>query len=278
MVPPSPLICFRDGSLFGPEGSGSIDRMHIAQVGYDYLPDDNYNLAHTFSKEGDKFGYLYDFGDKWFHDIEVEHICSPEESNGEVVIIDGEGMCPGENMDGSWKYVENTKILNDGTPSEKLAKKREILQSPNYNDYKKSASQFNHKSFDLPLAISRLSAALGSSASVSSGAKVYHMPIMSGAEEIARGMHVKRGQKVEQKWDEENGGFWQETTSSTRDRRAEAVCAACGNSAGMQLKACSGCKQVLYCSRQHQYEHWKNGHKQQCSRKFSDKEKSAGSK
>jgi hypothetical protein len=28
-------------------------------------------LAHLFSKEGDKIGYLYDFGDKWYHVIEV---------------------------------------------------------------------------------------------------------------------------------------------------------------------------------------------------------------
>lgn len=30
-----------------------------------------YKLAHLFGKEGDKIGYLYDFGDKWYHVIEV---------------------------------------------------------------------------------------------------------------------------------------------------------------------------------------------------------------
>jgi len=30
-----------------------------------------YKLAHLFGKEGDQIGYLYDFGDKWYHLIEV---------------------------------------------------------------------------------------------------------------------------------------------------------------------------------------------------------------
>lgn len=28
-------------------------------------------LAQLYAKEGDQIGYLYDFGDKWFHEIEV---------------------------------------------------------------------------------------------------------------------------------------------------------------------------------------------------------------
>lgn len=30
-------------------------------------------LAHLFAKEGDKIGYLYDFGDRWYHEIEVRY-------------------------------------------------------------------------------------------------------------------------------------------------------------------------------------------------------------
>jgi len=105
-----------------------VDRTHVAQIGYQYLPDDKYVLtlptmtvsnqshrykfAHLFSKEGDKIGYLYDFGDKWYHNIvvcqfevmlifsnamilQVEKILSSEQSNGAIEIIDGKGMCPG---------------------------------------------------------------------------------------------------------------------------------------------------------------------------------------
>jgi len=30
-----------------------------------------YKLAHLFGKEEDQIGYLYDFGDRWYHTIEV---------------------------------------------------------------------------------------------------------------------------------------------------------------------------------------------------------------
>lgn len=30
-----------------------------------------YKLAHLFGKVGDRIGYLYDYGDKWYHKIEV---------------------------------------------------------------------------------------------------------------------------------------------------------------------------------------------------------------
>lgn len=33
-----------------------------------------YMLAHVFSKEGDTIGYLYDFGDKWYHEVVVRQL------------------------------------------------------------------------------------------------------------------------------------------------------------------------------------------------------------
>lgn len=42
-------------------------RIHI----YQSMNLCRYKLAHLFGKEGDKIGYLYDFGDKWYHEIEV---------------------------------------------------------------------------------------------------------------------------------------------------------------------------------------------------------------
>ncbi len=34
-------------------------------------------LAHAFGKEGDKIGYLYDFGDKWDHTLVVSEVDEP---------------------------------------------------------------------------------------------------------------------------------------------------------------------------------------------------------
>ncbi|KAG0701206.1 hypothetical protein DFH29DRAFT_876028 [Suillus ampliporus] len=72
-------------------------------------------------------------------------------------------------------------------------------------------------------------------------------------------------------WDHENHGYWQETTSSTKDKRSQSACAACGKPGGQDLKTCSGCRAILYCSPEHQKAHWKDVHKKQCSRKYLKK-------
>lgn len=70
-------------------------------------------LAHIFAKEGDVMGYLYDFGDKWTHEIvvridesalamevlicsvQVETILPLGDSDGHAEVLAAEGMCPG---------------------------------------------------------------------------------------------------------------------------------------------------------------------------------------
>jgi len=53
------------------------------------------------------------------------------------------------------------------------------------------------------------------------------------------------------------------------------VCAFCsqGPSAQKKLRKCSGCNIMLYCSKQCQTKHWKNGHKKTCSKRGSKKNK-----
>ncbi|KAH9481335.1 hypothetical protein JR316_0005857 [Psilocybe cubensis] len=211
--------------MFGPEGSGSIDQVHIAQVGYKYLSDNMYKLAHLFGKAGDQIGYLYDYGDKWYHRIEIVKIIPQEESSGSVEVIEGKGMCPGE-------------------------MKREILATPNYNSFGKPPSLVDPAVFDLDAAKARVAEALSSTTSVRSGAKKFHMPIMPGAEHIINQMdqqHLKKGQTIVNSHDMENYGFWNETVSTKRDARKEAVCGFCGKPASseVQLKACAGCQQVI---------------------------------
>ncbi|THV01996.1 hypothetical protein K435DRAFT_654291 [Dendrothele bispora CBS 962.96] len=101
---------YRDGSLYGPKDANSVDCVtYRSLVGCQWLPDDEYMLAHLFTSEGQTIGYLYDFGDKWSHEIVVEKILPVDESDGHVEIIAGGGMCPGENMQGTYHYQDFLK-------------------------------------------------------------------------------------------------------------------------------------------------------------------------
>lgn len=78
----------------------------------------SYSIYHLFEKEGDRFEYMYDFGDHFRHTIvvrysihisvdafqelfltptvaKVEKVVPEEESDGQVRILGGGGMCPG---------------------------------------------------------------------------------------------------------------------------------------------------------------------------------------
>jgi hypothetical protein len=125
--------------------------------------------------------------------------------------------------------------------------KREILECPNYKDFRKPPALFDPATFDLDAASNRLTTALASTNSVRSGAKKFTVP-MAGAEanslrERMEKIHLKEGQSIKQDW--ETNGFWEETKSDIKDKRRETVCAACGKPGGSELKTCSGCRQIL---------------------------------
>ncbi|KZT33935.1 hypothetical protein SISSUDRAFT_362775 [Sistotremastrum suecicum HHB10207 ss-3] len=90
-----------DGASFGPRGCSTIDMMYRNGVCYEFLPADDYVLAHLARKKGDVFEYFYDFGDHWYHRIEVEEIIPRDQSDGAVVVLGGNAMCPPENARGN---------------------------------------------------------------------------------------------------------------------------------------------------------------------------------
>ncbi|ESK93431.1 plasmid p 4b orf-3 family protein [Moniliophthora roreri MCA 2997] len=107
---PISLPTIKTDRLYGPKDANSVDCItYRNHVGCKWLPDDEYMLAHLFASEGQKIGYLYDFGDKWYHKIVVEKILLVERSDGQVEVITGGGMCPGENMKGPHNYCEFLK-------------------------------------------------------------------------------------------------------------------------------------------------------------------------
>lgn len=59
------------------------------------------------------FTYIYDFGDGWEHQIELEQIIPTQQDLHSVILIDGERACPPENVGGIPGYEEFLLIIND---------------------------------------------------------------------------------------------------------------------------------------------------------------------
>ena len=70
-----------------------------------------YRLGGLIKQKGRTFRYLYDFGDGWIHDIELEKIT--DEDVKEAVCLAGKGTCPPEDCGGPWGYEELKEILSD---------------------------------------------------------------------------------------------------------------------------------------------------------------------
>jgi hypothetical protein len=71
-------------------------------------------LDELIYEEGQKFFYVYDFGDYWEHDILVEKIITPRKGVKGVqypVCLAGRRACPPEDSGGSFGYMELLDIL-----------------------------------------------------------------------------------------------------------------------------------------------------------------------
>ena len=128
-------------------------------------------------------------------------------------------------------------------------KKCKILAEPNYKDvFAKAPTFFDPAYFDQQEAEERLSQALDSNQSMRVGPKKHTIPIGHHGEEHTDKLNtlgMKEGVKYEKK--REEGGYWHETTSTTRDSIKKALCGSCGKPAAedVELKKCSGCRLVM---------------------------------
>ena len=59
------------------------------------------------------FTYIYDFGDGWEHEIEVEESVPAGKGWSQPVLLDGEHACPPENVGGIPGYEEFLNIINN---------------------------------------------------------------------------------------------------------------------------------------------------------------------
>ncbi|MFR9803782.1 plasmid pRiA4b ORF-3 family protein [Pseudonocardia sp. RS010] len=64
-------------------------------------------------KPGDGFGYVYDFGDIWAHEIAVEKVLAAEAGVRYPRGVSGQGACPPEDVGGVWGYEEFQAVMAD---------------------------------------------------------------------------------------------------------------------------------------------------------------------
>ena len=60
-----------------------------------------------------RFEYLYDFGDNWTHEVQVESIQVPENELRHAVCLAGERRCPPEDCGGPGGYAEFLEAIRD---------------------------------------------------------------------------------------------------------------------------------------------------------------------
>lgn len=77
------------------------------------VTDEARGMLFRLVKQGDRFGYLYDFGDNWAHEIAVEKITSAEPGVRYPRCLTGQGACPPEDVGGLWGYEEFQVALAD---------------------------------------------------------------------------------------------------------------------------------------------------------------------
>jgi hypothetical protein len=62
---------------------------------------------------GQRFSYVYDFGDNWEHEIVVEEILSTTSDKRGAYCLGGARCCPPEDVGGPFSYPEFLEALSD---------------------------------------------------------------------------------------------------------------------------------------------------------------------
>lgn len=88
-------------------------------------------------QEGQKFGYEYDFGDSWEHEVLLEKILPMEADAIYPRCLKGKRACPPEDCGGAWGYEELLEILADP-------------DNPEYKEYMEwVGGEFDPEEFDV---------------------------------------------------------------------------------------------------------------------------------
>jgi len=74
---------------------------------------DRVRLGALLPKEGFQFGYIYDFGDNWRHEIVVEKILPPGQEPKLPMCLAGKRACPPEDAGGASGYRDLLSVLRN---------------------------------------------------------------------------------------------------------------------------------------------------------------------
>jgi len=91
------------GRYTDPRGMGELDTEDASRA----------RLSALVPKEKFKFGYTYDFGDDWKHEVLVERVLPPEKGRKYSLCVDGKRACPPEDVGGPWGYEEYLETIRD---------------------------------------------------------------------------------------------------------------------------------------------------------------------
>jgi hypothetical protein len=105
---------------FSPSGYGSYPAIGLPDgIDIDEMADaKKVKIKSIFKQPGQKFNYIYDFGDDWYHTITLELRTLEKISSADC--IDGKGKCPPENCGGPWGYKNLLKILAEPAHEEHI--------------------------------------------------------------------------------------------------------------------------------------------------------------
>lgn len=81
------------------------------EMGKEILPGWEVKIADYFSKENNRADYIYDYGDNWVHQVELEEILPCEKGVKYPRCIDGQRSCPPEDCGGIGGYEDFLKII-----------------------------------------------------------------------------------------------------------------------------------------------------------------------
>jgi hypothetical protein len=99
-----------------------IDEIEYGEPDDEYQPDIAYArktmMSQVLHSQGQRFRYVYDYGDNWEHEIEVEKISEPKEYAFYPVCLEGERACPPEDCGGVTGYDELLDALGDSEHTE----------------------------------------------------------------------------------------------------------------------------------------------------------------
>lgn len=100
--------------------TGQKEFIGIPEDDFEELPCNNKvisaekrRISDIFSMDNCKAKYVYDFGDYWVHNLELEKILPMERNKKYPVCIHGKGSCPPEDCGGISEYIHLLEIVTE---------------------------------------------------------------------------------------------------------------------------------------------------------------------